>query len=160
MEEKRIDYIKALRDISEAKKVAFELPVGEKKLKMTMKPPTDRETMEAVVAQAAKENEILEKLTEKGLDKKKALNPKEFSNRAEEIAVSAGRVEFVRICLPYLLEYPQGGRIFQTDEEMKVFDGLPTTELEFLYTKFAEINAPLGEIKNLPVPPAGSSKTQ
>lgn len=160
MEEKRIDYIKALRDISEAKKVAFELPVGKEKLKMTMKPPTDKETMEAVVAQAAKENEVLKKLTEKGLDKEKAFDPKVFSNRAEEIAVSAGRIEFVRACLPYLLEYPQGGQVFKTEEEMKVFDSLPVTIMEFLYTKFAEINAPLGEIKNLPEPPAGSSKKQ
>lgn len=160
MEEKRIDYIKTLRDISEAKKVAFELPVGEKKLKMAMKPPTDKETMEAVVAQAAKENEVFKRLADKGLDKEKAVNPKMFSNRAEEISVQAGRIEFVRACLPYLLEYPQGGRVFQTDEEMEVFDSLPTTMMEFLYTKFAEINAPLGEIKNLPGPPAGSSKTQ
>lgn len=160
MEEKRIDYIKALRDISEAKKVAFELPVGKERLKMTMRPPIDKETMEAMVVQAAKENEVLEKLTKKGLDKAKALNEKEFSNRAEEISVQAGNIEFVRACLPYVLEYPKGGQVFQTEEEMKVFNSLPVTVMEFLYIKFAEINAPLGEIKNSPGPPAGDSKTQ
>lgn len=159
MEEKRIDYIKALRNISEAKKVAFELPVGKEKLKMTMKPPADKETMEAMVSQAAKENEVLERLTEKGLDKAKALD-KEFSNRAEEISVMAGRIEFARACLPYLLEYPQGGRVFQSEEEMRVFDNLPATVMEFLYLKFAEINAPLGEVKNLPTLPTGDGKTR
>lgn len=155
---KEINYIKTLRAISEKKKISFELPAGDKKLPMVMRPPTDKEVLSGLVSQEAMAEEVYAECQKKGLDKAKAIDPA-FESRAREMAVMSGRIEFVRSCLPYLLEYPDGGRVFESEGEMEVFRSLPSAVIEFLYEKFIEVNEPLVQIKNSPKPPAGDTKT-